>query len=210
MRIFKALLPIALVFFLIGCGESDSPVLSLQPLFTDQDVNFDPALVGTFWAQEDEATFTFTFKKSSGTGYDLVVAGKDKEDEISGAFDAHLVRLGGFWFLDFYPADMPVADDFYRFHFMKGHSIARIWIVGDVVRLALLDSYWVKEGIDEKRLDIRHEIVDGDILLTDTTRAFQDLAYRSGNDPEAFPNIMELSRFPDSTEQNVAIQDKEN
>jgi hypothetical protein len=209
MRICNALLPVALAFFLLGCGDIDNLlVFSLQPLFTDQDVNFDPTLLGTLGDYENEMTFTFS--KSMNKGYDLIIAEKDMEQETSAAFDAHLVRLGGFWFLDFYPADLPVAKDFYRFHLMKVHSIARIWIEGDVVRIALLDSQWVKAGIDEKRLDIKHEILDGNILLTDTTLAFQDLAYHHGNDPEAFPDTLELRRLPDSPEQAKARLEKEN
>jgi len=193
----------------MGCGDIDNPlVLSLQPLFTDQDVNFDPALVGAF----QEETLTFTFKKSGDTAYNLIVTEKDGEQETSGAFDAHLVRLGGFWFLDFYPADpdLSAAGDFYRFHLMRGHSIGRIWIVGNVVRIALLDGEWVKKGIDEKRLDIKHEIFDDDILLTDTTLAFQDLASRHGTDEKAFPHILELRRLPDSPEQLMATPEEGN
>jgi hypothetical protein len=137
---------------------------------------------------------------------------KEGEQETSGAFDAHLVRLGGFWFLDFYPAnpDLSAAGDFYRFHLIRGHSIARIWIEGNVVRIALLDSEWVKKCIDEKRLDIKHEIFDDEILLTDTTLAFQDLASRNGNDEEAFAHILRLKRLPDSPEQLIATPEKGN
>jgi hypothetical protein len=209
MKICKVLLPVTLALSLMGCGDIDNPlVLSLQPLFTDQDVNFDPGLVGAFVGREND--MTFTFKKSSGTGYDLIVADKDGEKETSGALDAHLVRLGGFWFLDFYPANRPDAEEFYRFHLMKGHSIGRVWIEGDVVRIALLASDWVKKGIDEKHLDIKHEIFDDNILLTDTTLAFQELASRHGNDEEAFSTILELRRLPDSPEQPKATPEKGN
>jgi hypothetical protein len=211
MKICKVLLPVTLALSLMGCGGVDNPlVLSLQPLFTDQDVNFDPGLVGAFGDREND--LTFTFKKSGDTAYTLIVADKEGEKETSGAFDAHLVRLGGFWFLDFYPADpdLPAADAFYRLHLMKAHSIARIWIEGDVVRIALLDSDWVKKGIDEKRLDIKHEIVEDGILLTDTTLAFQDLASRHGNDQEAFPDTLELRRLPDSPEQPKATPEERN
>jgi hypothetical protein len=209
MKICKVLLPVTLALSLMGCGDIDNPlVLSLQPLFTDQDVDFDPALVGTF----QEETLTFTFKKSGDTAYDLMLTEKEGEQETSGAFDAHLVRLGGFWFLDFYPAnpDLSAAGDFYRFHLIRGHSIARIWIEGNVVRIALLDSEWVKKCIDEKRLDIKHEIFDDEILLTDTTLAFQDLASRNGNDEEAFAHILRLKRLPDSPEQLIATPEKGN
>jgi hypothetical protein len=209
MKICKVLLPVTLALSLMGCGDIDNPLVhSLQPLFTDQDVDFDPALVGTF----QEETLTFTFKKSGDTAYDLMLTEKEGEQETSGAFDAHLVRLGGFWFLDFYPAnpDLSAAGDFYRFHLIRGHSIARIWIEGNVVRIALLDSEWVKKCIDEKRLDIKHEIFDDEILLTDTTLAFQDLASRNGNDEEAFAHILRLKRLPDSPEQLIATPEKGN
>jgi hypothetical protein len=211
MKICKLLLPVTLALFLMGCGDIDNPlVLSLQPLFTPEDLNFDPGLVGTFGDRENDTTFMFK-KSTIGTGYDLIVAEKDGEQKTSEAFDAHLVRLGGFWFLDFYPANLPAGVEFYSFHLMRGHSIGRIWIEGDVVRIALLDSDWVKKGIDEKRLDIKHEIFDDDtILLTDTTLAFQDLASRHGNDEEAFTDTLELRRLPDSPEKPNATPEKGN
>jgi hypothetical protein len=64
MRAIKLMVALGLVAFMAGC------VPSLHPLFTEEDLVYDPALVGT-WA-EKEGEDIWTFRKSGENAYDLI------------------------------------------------------------------------------------------------------------------------------------------
>ncbi len=196
MKPRKATVLLALVLLLAGCdgGPSGNPLVPcLHPLFTEADLDFDPALVGVWVEKEGEVTFTF--EKSEGMAYRLTIT----EDEASAPFEAHLVRLGGFWFLDLYPG-APEADEFYKLHLLRVHSIARVWLVGDHLRLGFLDSKWLRERMEEKSVQIDHQKLEGAIVLTAATDDLQGLAFRYANDEKAFPEPMELERKWESEE----------
>ncbi|MBZ5523394.1 MAG: hypothetical protein LAP21_14250 [Acidobacteriia bacterium] len=103
MRIVRFVLSMVLVLGLIplqGCEENGSAGLSFSPsdslhaLYSDQDVVFDPALLGE-WQMEDESVFTF---EASGANAYLIKAEGDQA-----MYEAHLVRLQGHLFLDTVP-----------------------------------------------------------------------------------------------------------
>ena len=113
---------------------------------------------------------------------------------MSGEFEAYLVRLGGTWFLDFFPKSISEGDEFYRIHFLRAHSIARIEIREDSVEMTFLSASWLKKKIEEKSVDTPHEMTDGSLLLTGTTGEVQELAFLFGNDDEAFSDPLTLER----------------
>src|SRR5438046_10764474 len=85
-----------------GCAGDDATwVLSLNPSFTDSDLEWDPELVGTWSA--DDSSLKMTFTEGEKRAYKLLVIESDSGDEKSGEFDAHLVRLGSVWFLALFP-----------------------------------------------------------------------------------------------------------
>ena len=89
MKTLKIFLALPLALLLTGCA----PVDSLNPLYSSKDAIFDPTLLGD-WGN---AGAGLSFAKQ-GDGYRLVVSAKD--DDITVAFDAHLVELQGHRFLD--------------------------------------------------------------------------------------------------------------
>lgn len=200
MKPRKAATLLALVLLLVGCdgGPSGNPLVPcLHPLFTEADLDFDPALVGVWVEKEGEVTFTF--EKSDGMAYRLTITEDGKADKASAQFEAHLVRLGGFWFLDLYPGALE-GDEFDKLHLLRIHSIARVWLVGDHLRLGFLDSQWLREKIDEKSVQIDHQKLEGALVLTAPTDDLQSLAFRYANNEQAFPEPMTLERNWESEE----------
>ncbi len=197
MKICKTLLTVGLAFLLSGCHiDNDNPfVPSLRPLFAKVDLDLDPRLVGTF--SDEKGEVTFAFKEQGDTAYQLTVKEEEGGEEASGVFEAHLVRLGGFWFLDFYPEPPQVGDDFYKFHLMRAHTFARISIENDAVRLRFLRSEWLKKRMEDKSVEIDHQEVDDDILLTASTTELQNLLFRYASDDKAFGEALELHRAKD-------------
>ncbi|OLB30215.1 MAG: hypothetical protein DMG41_17775 [Acidobacteria bacterium] len=184
---------------LTGCDSDGNPfVVSLQPLYTQLDLDADSRLNGTWSDEEGDVTFSFEQGKEKGKEkeYKLVVKEKDGDKEVSGEFDARVVRLGVFWFLDIYPRSSKEGSDFYSVHFMRAHTIARLEIKQDSIQMAFLSASWLKAKIQEKSVDTPYVKADDALLLTGTTEEVQALVSCHANDDEAFadPLLLEKQR----------------
>jgi len=182
MRSAKLLILLGVVIFLTGC------VPSLHPLFTGKDLVFDQALMGT-WIDEDGKN-TWEFRKSGENAYELVYT----ENEEPAKFQAHLVKLENYLFLDLFPGEPDMKNDFYIGHLIPAHSFARIWIEGDHVRLSALDPDWFKKMIEMKKIKIGHDFIDQSIILTAQTKDLQKFAIKYAEDNKAFSAKTELHR----------------
>lgn len=185
---------VALVSLLqAGCEDGGSEfAVSLRPFYSEADLQSDPLLAGTW--RDKEGDVTFTFEQSAEKEYKLVVKEKEGEKESAGEFEAHLVRLGGNLFLDFFPKSLHEGDDFYRVHFVRGHSIARIEIGLDSSEMTFLSASWLKRKIEEKSIDTPHEKVDGSLVLTGTVEEVQDIVFLHAEEEGAFSEPLTLER----------------
>ena len=89
MRTTLSLVVVGMALTLSGCGGLES----LHPLFTANDLVFEPALVGT-WKGEERTRFTFSEMNDHAYGLEVI----DEGDTLK--LEAHLVRLHEFLFLD--------------------------------------------------------------------------------------------------------------
>ena len=186
MRTLKIFLSLGIALFILGC------VPSLHPLYTDKELVFNPALVGT-WLDVDDEKDTWTFRKSEEKAYKLIQY-QSKGDTAE--FEVHLVQLGEFLFLDT-QVEGPemINNDFYRMHFIPGHIFSRVRLEGDNLSLAMLDPDSLKKMIEEKKADIGHELFGDDgIVLTAPTAELQKFMLKSAGDTEAFGEPMKLKR----------------
>ena len=180
-------------FIPAGCDDSVNPfAVSLQPFYTKTDLETDRRLPGT-WIDKDEDV-TFTFEQGQENEYMVTVKEREGGQELSSEFEARLVRLGATWYLDFFPKSIREGDEFYRIHFLRAHSLARIEIREDSVQMAFLNSSWLTKKIEGNTVDTPHEKADGSLVLTGTTEEVQKLAFFFGNDDEAFPDPLSLVR----------------
>jgi hypothetical protein len=175
-----------------GCDDGGGFVLSLEPSYTPADLESDQALVGAWTTTEGDATFTF--EQGEGQEYRVVVKEKDEGRESSAEFEAHLMRLGALWFIDFLPNGEAGGSAFYQMHFLRAHSIARIQLSQDALQMAFFDATWLQKKIDEKAVNISHHKTDRTVLLTSTTEEVQQLLFLHGNEDGAFPDPMTLTR----------------
>ena len=176
-----------------GCDDSGNPfAVSLQPFYTKTDLEADPGLVGSWGDKEGDVSFTFEEGKEKE--YALVVKERDGEQLNSGEFVAHLMRLGGWWFIDFFPKEKRGESVFSRAHFLRGHSLARLALGQDTMQVAFLDASWLRARIEEKSIDVQHERADETLLLTGTTEELQELAFLYANDDKAFAGPLSLER----------------
>lgn len=175
-----------------GCDDGGGFVLSLEPSYTPADLESDQALLGAWTTTEGDATLNF--EQGERQTYRVVVKEKDEGRESSTEFEAHLVRLGAIWFIDFLPNGKAGGSEFYQMHLFRAHSIARIELSQDTLQMAFFDATWLQKKIDEKAVDISHQKIDGTLLLTGATEEVQGLLSLHGDDDGAFPDPITLTR----------------
>lgn len=184
-RITGILVGFGIVLVLAGC----EPVPSVHPLFSEHDVVFEPALVGT-WVMRENGD-TLTFHQSGDKAYEATYT----EENVAVKFEVHLIQLGKFLFLDAYPLEQPE-----RFDLIPAHSFYRIRLEvshameGDVLQIAFLDDDWLRKRIEEGEVNIAHERLGTDILLTASTKDLQMFVLKYAEDKEAFPDPEEFRR----------------
>ncbi len=187
-----------------GCDGNGSPfVMSLQPLYTQLDLESDSRLIGSWSNKDGDVTFTFTpgQEVAKENEYTLVVKERDETQDAGGEFEVRLVRLGAGYFLDIYPQSGKDGNEFYRAHFSRAHSIVRVEITQDSLQMAFLDASWLKAKIEAKSVDTPHVEADEALLLTGTTEEVQELVYSHAEDDEAFAYPLPLERQPSEEEE---------
>ena len=180
-----------------GCESDGNPfVVSLQPLYAPLDLEADSRLNGMWSDEEGDVTFSFERGKEKGMEqeYQLVVKVKDGEREVSSAFEARVVRLGAFCFLDIYPHSSKEGNEFYHGHFIRAHTIARVEIKQDSIQIAFLSASWLKVKMEENSVDTPCVKTDDTMLLTGTTEEVQQLVLSWANDDDAFADPLLLQK----------------
>jgi hypothetical protein len=176
-----------------------SCVPSLQPLFEDEDLIFEPGLLGS-WTGEDGPD-RWTFERGAGRLYRLTAAqsefetggGRDKPARIPGqamAFVGRLGRLGGRLFLDLTPDESgppPVRNELYNMHIVPAHTFWRVRIAGDELTLEPFSPDWLGGALKEGRLKIAHVRTGGRVILTASTAELQAFIRTYADDADAFP-----------------------
>lgn len=162
-------------------------VVSIHPLYTENDIVFDEALIGT-WGDVSSDGDTWVFEEGEGKAYRMTVNEEGKEP---GHFEAHLVKLGEYLFLDLYPEEPDGINEFFITHVIPAHSIWRARLSGDSLGLAPLDFEWITQEIKEGRLDIEHEKLKDLLVLTGEPRDLQMLVLKHPH--EAFEDEFDVA-----------------
>jgi hypothetical protein len=158
-------------------------ILSLQPLYTDADVAFDAALLGT-WKPADAAT-SWTCTKSERGAYRVVFV---DERGRKGDFSMHLVAIGAERFLDLFPVEASGSrqNAFYGDHWIPAHTFVRLLAVGANLEMELLDEERLRKLLAERPRTIAHETVGGRIVITASTAELQRFLVEQAGTPGAF------------------------
>ncbi len=180
---YRTVVAAAFLLLIAGC------VRSLHPLYTEKDLVFDEKLLGT-WLKDGEGTDTWVFQKAGENSYYLI----ETEKGAPARFEAHLVKLGSYYFLDLIPSEMDTKNDFYKLHFVPVHTFSRIWLEKDSFRFGMFDNDWLRDMIEQKKITIGHERDEKALLLTAPTADLQKLVLQYADDPKAFPRGEKMLR----------------
>jgi hypothetical protein len=185
------------IIFFIALFFSGCVVYSFYPLYTEKDLFPNDILTGN-WI-DDEGTQWFFEHEYRGkkfpenidsTSYVLLL--KDKDDRES-EFSVHVIKLGGYYFLDFYledfldNQDLGLAD----FHIIPVHTFAKLTVQENQLQINWFDQEWLEDLIKENKIRIHHEKNDDYILLTAKPQELQKFVEKYVNSEEAFKDGME-------------------
>ena len=178
-KILIAAFLLTLIITFSGCI-----VASLNPIYnSDKELVSDPAIVGT-WGDSDKNTFTFI--EDGKNKYECTIT----SDSIANNFEAHLVQLGKYRFIDLYPKDLDEKQNamnlYYRLHMIPVHSFSKVWIKEDQLYVSVLNLDWMKKQIEQKKIKIPYHESDGVIVLTGPTKELQQFVLKYAADTVAF------------------------
>jgi len=195
MRKVGLLLALGLGMMLSGCIAG-----SLRPLYTDKDVTFDPGLLGKWQVAEEEPdSGLWTFAKTEDGGHSLTIETKTDEGKTErGQWEAHVVSLGMYTFLDLYPApDEAVKEVVDEYGYLGLHSQYLLRRDQDTVRLAILDWDWLEAQLKQGKVHVGLADLGNDTsVLTGSPPELQQFYANAVRDSEAFPELIELKRVP--------------
>jgi hypothetical protein len=184
MKNFIKLVTLGFLLILAGC------VSSLNPLYTEDDVIFDPSLAGVWIDKDSRESWELT--KNGEKQYKLIYT---DEDSKSGEFIAHLMKIDGQKFINLTPVK-PILqqNDFYRDHFLTVHSFAQITETGSTVQISFLEPEWLKTVLAKNPTAIRHEKIRDEILLTASPKELQKFLLAHLNTQGAFAKPISVKR----------------
>jgi hypothetical protein len=202
MRKYCFITGILAVTLLSGC------VLSFYPFFTEKDVALDPQFDGSWKTKpvpaeskeqdnpttDVEATFTVSHLPQMGTTYVLET---DIKGQGKGKFQAQIGVIGTNRFLQLAPSrpDNLHPKTLFGGHFMQGWSLWKLKLEPDKMTLNEMNYLWFDEMLKAKKLDIKHEQVEGGfILLTVPTSDLQDFILKHKDTPGLWGNSLEFIR----------------
>ena len=169
--------------FLAGC------LPSLNPVYTDRDLIFDPAVVGLWKQPKSRASWNFT--KRDDKSYNLVYT---DENGYSGRFIARLARIDETLFLDLFPQE--IQDDensFYKAHLVPIHTVYLVRHTTPDVELAAIDYEWLERFLAEQPGSLPHATFNGRKMITASTQELQEFVIQH---KDAFKNEFRLQRAP--------------
>ena len=206
-RIFLALFVVCTLTFLSGC------LTTLYPFFTEKDLVFNPDLVG-LWSYKkpgEEGKVYFEkipqsrlselspgIRKMADKGY--LLTWKDSTDTETSKYFVFMAKIGGNFYLDYYPAEMefekPLADAF-KEQQLKMHSCYRINFRNrDAFEMKMLEASFLDELIDKKRIRIRYEeieVLEKKRIITASTDELQQYLVKYGDEPKAYNEALSFT-----------------
>ena len=197
----KFIFPGALCFILVFLN---SCLTTLHPIFTEKDLVFDHRLAGSWKKTKDGLSVSYrpattsdletlspTLQRNAGKFY--MYEEKDEQGRMKKANFAFMVKLGKYYYLDYYPAGVkqtgPV-DEFFAAHYIPMHSIYRIrFTTNNSFDIQQLDAGYLENLIRNKKIRIRHEVTeDGSYVITAPTEELQKYIVKYSDIPEAYSN----------------------
>ena len=102
----------------------------------------------------------------------------------------HMTEIGGEMYLDFVP--FPKGDKrrqgAFAANYISGHTFAKVGFENGKLSIRMFDGEFIKNLVKSRKMRLRHERlgIDGDIVLTASTRELRAFIDKYGNNTEMF------------------------
>jgi hypothetical protein len=173
MKVLGSMLAFAAIVTCTGCSE----LVGLRPFVSDQDAVTDARLPG-IWVDGDD-TYVVTV---DGSGYKISITEKGSSTVYK--LTAKMLKVGEARILDLTPAD----EDAFQ---VAVHTPLRVWVEGATIRMAFLDSAWLREKAAGQ---LTTEQVGDRLLITSAGDAVTRFLLTYGADDRAYGNGSVLTR----------------
>jgi len=80
-----------------------------------------------------------------------------------------------------------VRNDLYNAHMIPGHTLARVWLEKDSLRIVFLDEDWLADAVKDGRVALTHVEAKGWLVLTAPASGLRTFILKYGEDKKAFP-----------------------
>jgi hypothetical protein len=155
---------------MVGCGD----LLALHALYTKDTQVFDPSIEGK-WENADNSMVV----KRMGDLYQVLLQAKPVHGEPT-KFELHLLDLQGVRF-----ADLEAADQI-------GHMILRVRQEAGQLKIAFMDSKWLRETVPHDEADI--ELGSKQAILTVPTPELKKLVAKYAHEEKAYDTEIVFKR----------------
>ena len=193
-----------ILFLLAGLLGGCVPVMSLHPLYTENDLVFDEKLLGSWVDDSNENMLEFSKSDKSSKTYQVIFTDTEGEGKGNGIFDAHLVKLDGKLFLDVFPNQLPCGDIdepneqpkwlYNVFFTIPVHTFVRVDSVEPQLKLRLSDDETMKEFLKKETNAVGHEMLEERAVLTAKTKELQKFAVKYADGKEFFSEELVMKR----------------
>jgi len=175
---------VAVLLALAGC------VRSIHPLYTEADLVFDRALLGTWEPAEQNGKEQWDFRKADGNSYILVHTGKNGR---KARLTAHLLELKNHRFLDLTLRKPKKGNNLKKLHSQPVHSYLRVESMGPRLRLTPMNPKWLKGYLKEHPDALDYENPeDAPAVLTSSTERLQEFVLEHMDNADAWGGTVGL------------------
>ena len=196
MNIKRVLILLAGLLIIVGC------IPSLHPLYTEKDLVFEKALLGT-WQDQNSDDSSWTFSQGGDKEYKLTYT----EDGKKGEFIVHLLKIKDKMFIDFYPKEQEGINGFYSAHMVPAHSFMLVKQIEPTLQMCCLNPNKLKEIIQNDPKAVKHEkLGDGDDkdIFTASTEELQSFIMKNIDTPDFFADPSNLKKVKVDTDKKAS------
>ena len=164
-------------------------VTSVCPYYTQQDLVFQPAILGT-WTNTNTPEEVWRFEQKGNLAYRFTLV----EPSKATVMEAHMFKLAGESFLDIFSLEQD-------YHVIPAHYLLRVSQFAPTLRFTELNEMWLKDLLDRHPNAVRHHFVqtgekpeERRVVLTAETSELQKFIIAHLSSKRAWKMCVELGR----------------
>jgi hypothetical protein len=193
---------------------------SVHPLITEEQAILMPQLEGTWEDGDNRWTFFRSEAQSPGLDIDQFDDLGDIEldtdsngrryitnpntylvyiESIDGSENPSLLlgyfgEVGEATYLDLTVVSYGVDPSFENWHTFPVHTFSKIEYVDEQLHISIFDSEWIQELITYNRVRIKHENINGEVLITASNKELRKFVQKFSDEEEAFADPIKLNK----------------